>query len=178
MRRVAEIFSLHLVSLVAALFGGGMWLASVRGGSLAVESSLVLPIDTGFEVLRQLDREDLSQRLSTLPPCPTTLSPSEALRLFRSMGEPEPDAGALEEIGGVLDQAKACDLRDVELVLIDEKKTAAVDALYRTLLGRPADVLAKLKYGSWLDRGLSIEAVARDVVASTEFQILRSLGER
>ena len=178
MRLVAETLVLHVVSLLGVLFAGGVWLLSARGESRAVETSLIFPIDPSFEVLWQLDQEELSQRLSTVPPCQETLPPSEALRLFRAAGERVPEPDALEEIAVVLDHAKACDLRDVEGVLADETKMAAVDALYRALLGRPADVLAKLKYGSWLSRGLSIEAVARDVVASTEFQILRSLGER
>ena len=123
-----------------------------------------------------LDRDGVGMRTRPGAGCADRLPADDAeVTLTRELGHlPEP-----AELRALVERAQSfgvCDIGEVEHIFEDAETMAKVDTVYRLLLGRPADPVGRFIYGYWMASGISVEAVARDIMISPEFARLKKLS--
>lgn len=126
-----------------------------------------------FEELRRQDRELVSRRVPGERPCNSPLARPALVRILTEEMSRAPDE---EEVTRMLEKAaeyRVCDVAQVRRLYRDPAATAHVETLYRLLLRRPADPYGRFVYGLWWNSGIPLEAAARDIMASAEFQQVR-----
>ncbi len=139
-------------------------------------SEYQLFVAEGLEELHRLDLEEVALRTRRVRACETPLPEDDAEALLTRELERPPEP---ELVRRLLEQASdfgICDIGEVDHLLSDQVTIAKVDTVYRVLLGRPADLIGQFIYGYWLASGVTVEAVARDIMTSPEFHSLKKLS--
>ena len=139
-------------------------------------SEYQLLVSDGLHELHNLDLDEVAMRTQPLAACADPLPAGDAeVTLTRELGHlPEP-----AQIRQLVERAESfgvCDIGEVEHLFEDTETMAKVDTVYRLLLGRPPDPVGRFVYGHWLASGISVEAVARDIMTSPEFAQLKKLS--
>ncbi len=127
--------------------------------------------------LHQLDLEEVARRTRPGQTCPTAFPETEAIALLSGELGRAPEKGELALFLETAGRFGVCRPEAVRDLYRDRERMVAIDTVYRVLLGRSADPVGRFIYGHWLRSGVEIEAVARDIMSSPEFQKLRKLGE-
>jgi len=176
-RRMAVVYAVS-VGLALAVALSLLWQYQLLS-SLSREriSEYRLLVADKLEELHQLDLEEIARRTRSAETCPTSFPEAEATALLAGeLGRP-PEKDELELFLETAARFSVCRPETVRHLYRDRERMVAVDTVYRVLLGRPADPVGRFIYGHWMKSGVEIEAVARDIMTSPEFQKLRKLGE-
>jgi hypothetical protein len=175
-----RILVVYAVSIVLAL-GLALSLVWQHGvvSSLSREriSEYRLLVADKLSELHQLDMEEVARRTRSAEICKTAMPQHEATALLAEEFDRPPEEGEITLFLETAARFGICRADAVRELYRDRERMAAVDTVYRVLLGRPADPVGRFIYGHWLRSGVEVEAVARDIMVSPEFQKLRKLGE-
>ena len=175
-----QVLAVYLASL---LLSGGIAISLVWEHSTLSElsrqriSEYRLLVSEGLDELHRLDLEEVARRTHPAKPCPSPLPRSDAADLLTRDLERAPTGAEIDQLLEKAQGFGVCDIGEVEHIYEDPADMARVETVYRILLGRSADPLGKFIYGYWLASGVGVEAVARDIMASAEFQKLKKLAE-
>jgi len=169
-----------LSSLAGALTGAALVWQYGRLASSAEERSSWYGKAVAAEVadLRWLDLEELALRTGGGSPCPSPIDSDSALALLtRELGR-APQEDESDRFRSALESFVLCSLDDVERIFADAGRMAAIDAVCRAYLRRAPGPVERLRYGHWLQSGMTIEAVSRDLMASPAYRKLARDTER
>jgi hypothetical protein len=154
----------------------GVGYRSIRDLTADRLSEYQLLVDDKRDELLELDREEVARRTFTPQRCETGLDKADARELLRAERGEEPQGSEVRALVERASEFALCTPDAVRRVWDDPVRMASVDTVFRVLLHRPSDPVGRLVYGVWLERGVEIEAVARDVMSSEEFRKLKKLS--
>lgn len=151
--------------------------AALRDLAEAGVSEYRLIVGDNLEERHAADLEDVARRTRPTRDCAQPPPRAEVVRLLADkLGYTAQDA-EVDQLVAKAVEFGLCDMVQIQQIFDDVATMASVDTLYHILLRRPPDPFGRLTYGYWKIRGVEIEAAARDIMSSTEFQKLRKLGE-
>ena len=182
-----RVFS-RLKTQMLLVYGVSFALASIIAWSVtwqyralsALASSRIseyqLLVADGLHELHTLDLEEVAIRTRPMTMCANPLPADDAeVMLTRELGR-VPEPAELQTLVESAHSFGVCDIGEVEHLFEDAETMARVDTAYRLLLNRPADPVGRFIYGYWLASGIGVEAVARDIMVSSEFARLKKLS--
>jgi len=170
----------YLLSLLmSAIVGGSLaWReANLRELSNARVAEYRRVVAEKLAELHQLDLQVASRRTRLDTPCRDALTRQDAVAALTELTGSAPEPSLVEALLEKAASFNACGLAQVQNVFRDREKMAAVDAVFQLVLKRPAGEIGKFIYGHWLQSGMEVDAVARDLMASPEFKSRQKTGD-